>query len=386
MRILVVNWLDPHAPRAGGAELHLEEVFGRLAARGHQVTIVSSGWAGVQEEEWIGGMRIVRVGRWWSFPFAYRQGLKRAGGLESFDVVIEDLNKLPLGLGREAPIPAVLLVHHIWGIAAFRAASIPLALVTWLSELGLAWTYRGQSVITVSASGKWDLVRRGFQESAVTVVENGIGLPVAGTPGESERLSTPTFVYVGRLQPYKRLPLLVEAIAALNAEGLGCRAIVAGTGPAAAALKRLIMRRQLSRVVEVVGFVSDAERHSLFQQSWAHVQPSCREGWGLTVMEAAAAGTCSIAANTSGLCDTVEHNVTGLLVPNRFLPTFTDALRYVSRNPVAAWRMGHAAQERARGYTWDRAALGVEALLQRVVGGVPQGEAETPKPAERKAV
>lgn len=368
MRILVVNWLDPNAPRAGGAELHLEQVFNRLADWGHEVTLLASGWAGAPPEERIGGLRVLRAGGPWSFPFRWREALSRAGGFERYDVVVEDLNKLPLGVGRETRVPTVLLVHHLWGGSAFQAASLPIALITWLTELGLARTYRRQPVIAVSESSKRELVRRRFPPGQVTVVENGVTPPGEAPAEERERAATPTFAYIGRLQRYKRLRLLLQALATLKQEGIACRAIVAGTGPAEAGLKRMAKKLGLSGEVEFAGFVSDEERRRIFRQSWAHVQPSRREGWGLTVMEAAAVGTCSIAANSAGLCDSVEHMVTGLLVPHRFLPSFAHALRFLVRNPREAWRMGAAAYRRAEVYTWDRAARGVEAVLERARG------------------
>ena len=46
-RILLVNWMDPTHPRAGGAERHLLEIFGRLAER-HQITLVTSGYPGAR--------------------------------------------------------------------------------------------------------------------------------------------------------------------------------------------------------------------------------------------------------------------------------------------------------------------------------------------------
>jgi glycosyltransferase involved in cell wall biosynthesis len=365
MRILVVNWLDPHAPRAGGAERHLEEVFGRLARRGHEVTLLASGRPGAPGEEHIGGLRVVRAGRPWNFAFVWRRAMRRAGGLGRFDVVVEDLNKLPLGIGRVTLVPTVVLVHHLWNGAVFEAASLPVALLTWLTELGLARTYRKEPVIAVSESGRRDLVRRGFPAARVTVVENGIAAPEEEPAGADERAPIPTFAYIGRLQRYKRLHLLLEAVATLRQEGASCRAIIAGTGPAEARLKRLASGLGLSRAVEFTGFVSDAERRGIFRKSWAHVQPSRKEGWGLTVMEAASAGTCTVAANSAGLCDSVEHQVTGLLVPHRFLPSFADALRFLIRNPAEAWRMGAAAYRRAQEYSWDRAAREVEMVLER---------------------
>ena len=46
MRILLVNWQDRENPQAGGAEIHLHEIFGRLAAKGHSVRLLCGGWAG----------------------------------------------------------------------------------------------------------------------------------------------------------------------------------------------------------------------------------------------------------------------------------------------------------------------------------------------------
>ena len=46
LRIAVVNWQCRDNPQAGGAEIHLHEIFGRLAARGHAVTLLCGGWPG----------------------------------------------------------------------------------------------------------------------------------------------------------------------------------------------------------------------------------------------------------------------------------------------------------------------------------------------------
>jgi len=43
LRVLVVNWQDRENPQGGGAETHLHEIFGRIAARGHEVTLLVSG-------------------------------------------------------------------------------------------------------------------------------------------------------------------------------------------------------------------------------------------------------------------------------------------------------------------------------------------------------
>lgn len=70
MRLLVANWQDRLNPNAGGAEIHLHEVFGRLAARGHAVTLLVSGWQGAPGRVELDGMDVHRVGGRYSFNVA----------------------------------------------------------------------------------------------------------------------------------------------------------------------------------------------------------------------------------------------------------------------------------------------------------------------------
>ena len=90
MNILVVNWQDIRNPNAGGAEVHLHEVFTRIARMGHRVTLYCSSFPGAPREETIDGMHIVREGGRYFFnlrPFmAYMRDFRHG----RFDVVVDD--------------------------------------------------------------------------------------------------------------------------------------------------------------------------------------------------------------------------------------------------------------------------------------------------------
>src|SRR5690606_5353580 len=96
VRILIVNWQDRENPQAGGAEIHLHEIFGRLAASGHQVTLLCGGWPGAPARVSLDGIDVHRVGTRYTFPALarryYREQLAGAG----HDVLVEDINKVPL--------------------------------------------------------------------------------------------------------------------------------------------------------------------------------------------------------------------------------------------------------------------------------------------------
>ena len=73
MNILLVNWQDPENPQSGGAEIHLFEIFGRLAAAGHRVRLVCSGWPGGATRARLQDIEIERVSdreRFLTRPFA----------------------------------------------------------------------------------------------------------------------------------------------------------------------------------------------------------------------------------------------------------------------------------------------------------------------------
>ena len=62
--------------------------------------------------------------------------------------------------------------------------------------------------------------------------------------------------------------------------------------------------------------MSEARKIDLLRRAWANVFPSPKEGWGITVVEAAACGTPSLASDSPGLRDSVRHGETGFLVPH----------------------------------------------------------------------
>src|SRR5690606_26619326 len=96
LKVLVMNWQDRLNPRAGGAEIHLHEVFVRFAAREQHVRLLVSGWAGASRCETVDGVDVHRTGGRYTFslasPFYYRRHLQDLG----FDIMIEKLNLVPL--------------------------------------------------------------------------------------------------------------------------------------------------------------------------------------------------------------------------------------------------------------------------------------------------
>ena len=199
MRLLLVNWQDRDNPQAGGAEIHLHEIFGRLAARGHDVTLLCGGWPGCEPTTTLDGIRVIRVGTRHTFPFLARRYYERTLASRRFDLLVEDVNKVPLYTPRWGSAPVVALVPHLFGSTAFREFPAPLAAAVWLAERPLGRAYRGVPFQAISTSTAADLEHRGIPRSSIAVIYPGIDT-VSYTPCEGTRAAEPVFAYLGRLK------------------------------------------------------------------------------------------------------------------------------------------------------------------------------------------
>src|SRR5213083_2479257 len=161
VRILLVNWNDRENPHAGGAEIHLHEIFGRLAGWGHTVDLVASGWPGGATQAVLDGMGVHRA-------------VRRLLRARSYDIVVEDINKLPLYLTQLTDLPFYVIVPHLFGTTAFAEASWPIAAVVWGAEQLIPRVYRRAAFHAISDSTRDDLVRRGIPRQRVEVIYPGV--------------------------------------------------------------------------------------------------------------------------------------------------------------------------------------------------------------------
>jgi glycosyltransferase involved in cell wall biosynthesis len=365
LHVLVVNWQDRENPQAGGAEIHLHEIFGRIARR-HRVTLLCSGFDDAPRRTRLDGIEVHRVGSRYTFQFAAYPYWDRVLRAEAPDVVVEDLNKIPVFVPFWGARRTVALVHHLFGEIAFQEAPLPMALATWLAErpLGPLYRYRDVPFQAVSRSTADDLVRRGIPDSRIRVIYQGIDSAFF-TPEPAARAPEPVFAYLGRLKRYKRVDLVLEAFARLNHPT--ARLEIAGSGDHRPALEALARSLDLRDRVRFLGFIPEDEKRALLRRAWSLVFTSPKEGWGITNLEAAACGTPVVASSSPGIRESVIDGETGYLVPHGDVQAVTDALSRLAGSPALVRRLGEAGRRFAERFTWDRAADDTEAHLQSIV-------------------
>ncbi len=367
LRLLVINWQDRRNPQAGGAEVHLHEIFGRLAARGHDVRLLVSGWADGSVREVVDGMRVFRAGRRHTFPVHLRSLYESACHGTGIDLVVEDINKLPLYAPLWARKPVVGLVPHLFGTTAFREAAWPMAATVWAAERGIPWAYRGVPFQAISESTADDLESRGLDRSRIEVIHPGIDHERFRPGAEDSRFAEPTIVYVGRLKRYKGLEVVLQGLARLTGEGLEPRLLIAGRGDDRPRLERAARKMELAERVRFLGYLGEDEKVELLQRAWVNVYPSPKEGWGLTNVEAAACGTPTVASDSPGLRESVEDGVSGYLVAHADPLAWGDRLRAILVDADRRRDLGAGATEHAARFSWDRAASETEQSLVRII-------------------
>lgn len=151
------------------------------------------------------------------------------------------------------------------------------------------------------------------------------------------------FVYVGRLNRDKGIPELIAAFERVAGRVPGTRLLV--VGPDEESMEVLMDRSPARERMVRVGYTSTPEQ--FMAASDIFVLPSHREGFGSTVIEAAAAGIPSVASRIYGLTDAVADGQTGLLHTSGNIDELADAMARLASDAEERQRMGDAARVRA---------------------------------------
>ncbi len=358
-RIDVVAWRDFDDPEAGGSELHAHRVMSAWAEAGLDVSMTTSSVPGSRAVVRRDGYRVVRrSGRYSVFPRTMLSGA--LGRVGAGDGTVEMWNGMPFLSPLWTRSPRVVFLHHV------HAEMWQMVLPKGLAEIGYAIehrlappVYRRSRIITLSSSSRAEIIDRlGIPADRVTVSPPGVEARFA--PG-GERSPEPLVVAVGRLVPVKRFDQLIEALVALKPRIPRLRAVIAGEGYERPMLEALVREFRAGEWITLPGYVPDAGLVDLYRAAWVVASSSQREGWGMTVTEAGACGTPSVATRISGHEDAVVDGESGVLVDST--AELSGALGSVLTDDILRKRLGHGALEHAARFSWDATARGTLAVL-----------------------
>jgi glycosyltransferase involved in cell wall biosynthesis len=249
----------------------------------------------------------------------------------------------------------VQVVHHVHQDQfAMRFGPLLAAVGRFLESHGTRAVYGERPIAAVSPSTRQELRRRLRFRGPIHIVPNGnSATPEVRAPRDPE----PTITVVARLVPHKRVDVLLAQLAVTAAAVPNLRVDIVGDGPERIRLTTLAAELGLSDVVTFHGFQPDATRDELLRRAWLTMSTSSHEGWGLSIVEAAAHGVPTIALRAPGVRDSVVNGSTGWLVDEvgQFGAAAAMALRELA-DEQRARDITEACQAWARCFTWDRSA------------------------------
>ena len=359
MKIVEVNPF--FHPYDGGIERRMYDISKLLAAKGHEVTVVTGRLsADDPEEEVLDGFRIIRLKsrliKIYNPPFISSKDVRET--LESINPDVVDYHY------RWAPSynkdladyigPKVFTYHNMWGEGEGLVGSLSERNDNRFAKDCLC-TF--DHIIAVSDYVRDDLLRRGYSPQYVTSIPPGLSEePVPGDGSGDYILS------LGRLVRTKGLDVLIEAM-----KDVDHKLVICGKGPDFKRLQKAVASAGLGDRVEMRGFVSDEEKSRLMGECRFFVMPSLHESFGLAAVELMSHGRPLVCSDADGLPSTVGD--AGYVVPKGDAAALAEAMNRMFEDRELCESKASKALETARSYDWDILLPKVEEVYSKVASG-----------------
>ncbi len=383
MRILTVIYEYP--PIGGGGGKVAEDICRKLAARGHEVGVLTAHWGDLPHYEHHDGVHIWRI--------SSLRRLRYKGDMRAMLGYV--LAAIPVGwriIRRWQP--DVLHTHFAVpsGAAAYvlsRLTGLPYLLTShlgdvpggvpektdrwfrWIFPLSVPIWRRAAQAVAVS-----EFTRRLAEQHypvEVRVIPNGVDTAELN-PGELRVGAPPRILFAGRLTSQKNVTGLVRILGRLKA--LPWTATLVGDGPQRTQVEAEIQRQGLTQRIAMPGWISPAEVVEYMRASDILLMPSLSEGMPVVGVQALAMGLALVVSDIGGFANLVQAGENGYLCPVGDEESFADALRELLTTPTRLLAYRQASRKRASRFDLEHVATSYEMALQSVA--LPQVAPEMP--------
>jgi len=368
----IVDVTQCYGAHSGGIRTYLHAKAAHTAARGLDHAIVVPGATG--EATMLHRSRLVAVrGRTPSQRWGYRMVprastlVRAVGDLRPDVIVLHDCMAFPRSVAAWAAargVPVAMVCHSDLRLSP-RGLPRPLgAAATVLLDVIQRRGLSAPSALIIPSDETHRRVDRDIR-CRVERITLGVDLSTFTAARPDERLrdrlaprGAPLLLYAGRLSSEKGLELLARMLVMLP----DARLAVAGAGAAEAALVRTARRLGVGGRVRFLGFIADREelaRHMATADCFVH--PNAHEPYGLTPLEALAAGCRVVAPDSGGCRETLAHRGAMLVRPND-VAALAEGVRRSLARPRPTPELGDLAWERTFEAEWAvyRSLLGDE--------------------------
>jgi glycosyltransferase involved in cell wall biosynthesis len=371
----------------------LRESVNRIAARGHQVTVVAPSYCGLKSHL-IDGIFVRRFGyapaRWEILTHgegAPNKLKKRpilklltltyllSGAWSVWKICREKRIDVlhvhwPFPHGLLAVLPGRL--NGVKVVSSCHSAEIALAAGSKLSTRLLSGCLRESAAVTANSRHTADLIRK-ISGVEAQVIPYGATVqiePEVSVP--ADRPDMPLLLFSGRLIERKGIPFLLQAMPLILAQRR-VRLVITGDGHCRVQLETLTRELGLADQVEFAGFVSKERLSELFRSCTIYVHPAIyddrgdTEGLGVVLVEALRNRKPVVASRVGGIVDVIKDESTGLLVPEKDPGAIAKAILRLLDDPALARRLGDEGFDFAtRYFDWETITDQLESVYERV--------------------
>jgi glycosyltransferase involved in cell wall biosynthesis len=393
LRIVLASQEYPPQTAHGGIGTQTHAKAHGLAARGHEVHVISHSTDGLRHEYRDGRVRVTRIPggdvrlpihtdpvRWVTYSVEVAAAVAALHAQAAVDVIDfpEWAAEGYVHLLNRTPWNRVPTVVHLHGpLVMFAHAMGWPALDSDLYRVGTAMegtcVRLADAVLSSSrCSAEWCGRHYGIDPLAVPVLHTGVDTKHFH-PGDGFRAERPTIVFVGKVARTKGADVLVEAACRLAREVPGLRLEVLGRGEPGFIAELQARAAAVPDLLALPGFVPRQDLPGRLARAHVFAAPSVYEGGpGFVYLEAMACGLPVIACSGSGASEVVRHGENGLLVPPGDAESLTAALRVLLTDAAGRERMSRAARRYVETEADSEACLDrLERFYAGVAGGKP---------------
>jgi len=366
----------------GGAENRYWQVARQLVTHGDKVLVITSRLAGCPRFETLfdDKLEIHRVG-FPSHPMTKRSRGTLPGYFASLILnarLVEECDILDLSgyagalAGRLVSVlkkkPRVFTVHDLfigqWSFQRNLASSILGTTADWLVGLVNSQGY----FVAVSTAVKRKIIESlGIDPDHVHVVPNGVDFEGIRKITEDVRKDTNRVVYVGRLIKPKNVEQVLKLVSELRKLGFDIEADIVGDGSEREKLEAFSSTLHLSGKVKFWGLMRHEQVAKLVSSATMFVNPSFFEGFGLTLLEAMAAGTPVVAYDLEGYREYARDGQNCLLAPRYDFGQLLNRAARILSDPPTANRISRSGIETARQFDWEKTAEKVRNVYSSIL-------------------
>ncbi len=372
MRIALVSPYDWSVP--GGVNRHVANLAAHYLRRGHDIRVVAPASKRLNgQPAWLqiighASIGLPASGSVANVSLSHNLGprVKAYLAKEQFDVVhVHEpfMPLLPFQFIRYSPAPVIATFHAARDTGSRIYAYTRFIINPWLPRINgrIAHSRAALKLIGKYFTGRYRIIPSGIDYPSFAAE-----VPPMPALMDGKR----NILFVGRQEPRKGLPYLLEAFAQLKRELPQTRLVVVGPdGGLRAACLRFIQQNEVKDVV-FTDYVPFEDLPRYYKSADVFCAPNTgHESLGLIILEAMAAGLPIVGTRIQGFQDVLTDGVEGLLVPPRESAPMCEALKRLLHDAAMREEMGRAGARHAQQFSWEEMSGRVLTFYEEAAAG-----------------